>query len=60
MKMEARITEANNQDIQNKQAFVIHRLFIRSLSFEVPHSPKTVNYAIDHTSSNQCVTAKDH
>ncbi len=34
---------ANNKDTHNEQKFVIHRLFIKDLSFEAPHSPKTFN-----------------
>ena len=37
------MAETNNQDTLDKQEFVIHRLFIKDLSFEAPHSPKTFN-----------------
>jgi preprotein translocase subunit SecB len=41
--IEENMTAANNHDKQAKQEFVIHRLFIKDLSFEAPHSPKTFN-----------------
>ncbi len=37
------MAEANNNDTRSKQEFAIHRLFIKDLSFEAPHSPKTFN-----------------
>lgn len=37
------MAEASNQDTHNKQEFIIHRLFIKDLSFEAPHSPKIFN-----------------
>ncbi len=38
------MTEATNtEDTGNKPELIIHRLFIKDLSFEAPHSPKIFN-----------------
>lgn len=37
------MTEINNKDTHHNQEFIIHRLFIKDLSFEAPHSPQTFN-----------------